>query len=193
VDVSELRDRMRMLQHVARDKGARAQQFAAGLLYDAMLFTPYKELTDEGIEVLKSGVALAESDVKFEDLGPLRSRLINAGLHLNPPQPKLPDISFFWDLKESYQHGWKNPHGCTNFAIIVTAVSDRPRGRYHVYRIDRLEGTIKRIGCELPLHVARAVARRPKYRDSEPLTGGELKVGRWTMTKWKNEEPLYPE
>lgn len=78
-DVEDLKERARKIGSLARLRGEKARQFAAGLLYDAMLFTPQDAITEKGMELLRNGVVLAENDVVMEDLSPLRARLISAG------------------------------------------------------------------------------------------------------------------
>ena len=42
------------------------------------------------------------------------------------------------------------------------------------------------IGCELPLDHSRALARRSRTRDWQPLTEAEWDASRWNRAKWND-------
>jgi hypothetical protein len=99
-------------------------------------------------------------------------------------------VNVFTSVKEVYEHVYKPYMGYVYFAIIVPAPEAGRRHRYHVHRINRSVGTIRRIGCELTLVSARAIARRHPARDGAALDDEELADGRWTPKQWLSRRPV---
>lgn len=100
----------------------------------------------------------------------------------------------FSKVLEVYENDIEEFGGPRSVALIVPAVSDGRR-RYHVYRLDLARGDLLMIGCELPLTMSRAIARRSRVRDWEPLTEEESRIGRrprWEKWKWRvPHDPSY--
>lgn len=94
-------------------------------------------------------------------------------------------LASFASVKEVYESGWTPHGGFRCVALVVPAVSDGRRKRYHVYRLDLDRQTLAMIGNELRLPLARAVARRLKRFDGTPLTPRDLIVGRLPRDVWE--------
>lgn len=86
---------------------------------------------------------------------------------------------------EKYEHGWFHLGYYTNAAIITQIRTARAGKRYHVLRLNYLNGQLTTIGVELDIITARAIARRGMHRDSEPLKEAELKRGRLPAKTWR--------
>lgn len=95
-------------------------------------------------------------------------------------------LSSFASVREIYENDYKSCAGYRSAALIVPAVSGH-KARYHVYRLDFERGDLVMIGCELPLDHSRAIARRSRNRDWQPLSDFEKTVGRWPRARWEDK------